>query len=196
MSVPKSKILSCTRGFLAQADVGINSPQSSQANNQNVNIVLNTNDKATDDLPKNDTNPYPSVTPIYPPQPQPSPLIQNAEGSIQTREVSDLIDDKDSLIEALNLIIEIKENNPLIVNKYVIAEKQKLMDLIYLLTSCDEVKLVTIDPETTCGCKLKSVEVVTKIIVKKGDDVFNLKYNYPDVIEELDRRNISYKLVC
>lgn len=197
MSVPKSKILSCSRGFLAQADVGINSPQSSQGNSQNVNIVVTTSDKPPDKPKGPELPPYPVFPPVYA-----EPVITERDVEIQpetkavvTRDVAELITNKEKLIEALNLIIDIQQNNPLLVNKIIVAEEDKFIKLISLFTDSEDVELVKIDPEASCGCKIK-YEVVTKIIVKKNGEVYNLKYNYPDVIEELDRRNISYKLVC
>lgn len=215
MSVPKSPILKCNKGFLANTEVGIDSPSQSQTSN--VNVIVNT-DKS--DLSRSNTNDifYPSTQPIVTRDISPTPItnpyndisrnydLQN-EGQtpnvtersidtadIQLQELQSLIKNKDSLIEALNLLLDIYENNPLIVNKFVIADNKSLRKVIKLLTDADKVELVTVDPEVGCGCKISHL-IISKILIHKSNDIYNLKYNYPDVIEFFDKHHISYKLV-
>lgn len=207
MSVPKSKILSASKGFLAQADVRFHSPSQSQTNNQSVNIVVTTaKDKegVEKEEPKkepvthasNEIPPYPVYPSVFAePVVEREVKIEPEVKPVLTRDVSDLISDREKLIEALNLIIDIQQNNPLIINKYMVAEEETFIKLIKLFTDSDSVELLKVDPDTSCTCKIK-YEIITKIIVKKNGEIYNLKYNYPDVIEELDNRRISYKLVC
>ena len=86
------------------------------------------------------------------------------------------------------------ENNPLIVNKYIIADEDELIKLIQLLTDCNEVELLKADTDTFC-CKSNTYDYVSKIYVKKDGETYNLKYSFPDVLQFLDSRKISIKFV-
>ena len=190
MSVPKSSVLSCNRGFLARVGANLNSPKQSQS--QNVNVVV---------------NPYSSV------QSSPDgsmltgaryPDVNGAEPEVKERSVEtanetltnleQIIHDKDLLIQALVLCLDIVENNPLIVNKYVIAEEDELIKLVQLLCDTNEVELLKADTDTGC-CKSSTLDYVSKIYVKKDGNTYNLKYNYSDVCEFLSERKISTKFV-
>ena len=178
MSVPKSSVLSCSRGFLARVGTNLNSPKQSQS--QNVNVVV---------------NPYSSVH--YPDVNTSEPEVK--ERSVETANetlanLEQIIHDKDLLIQALVLCLDIVENNPLIVNKYVIAEENELIKLIQLLCDTQEVELLKADSDTGC-CKSSTLDYVSKIYVKKDGNTYNLKYNYSDVCEFLSERKISTKFV-
>ncbi|KAH0789586.1 hypothetical protein GPJ56_006496 [Histomonas meleagridis] len=158
MSVPRSSVLSCSKRFLAKVGTNLNSPKQSQ--NQNVNVVVNPYER----VPVS----YPDVKPISPEEPV-SPGIQGIreqsseartslgseikERSVETADetlanLEKVIHDKDMLIQASVLCLDIVENNPLIVNKYVIAaEENELMKLIQLLCDTEEVELLKADQE-------------------------------------------------
>jgi len=198
MSVPKSPVLTCTRGFLAQADVKLQSPASNQTQNVNVLVYPDTSKKEE----STETNPYTTI--------HESPSVDNLahynrDEPIKTRSIDTanntltslegLNSDKDQMITALNMLLDIYENNPLIVNKYVIADDIVLGNLIQALTGADEVTLYKEDYEPKCFDKKLSFSVVSKIIVKKGDDIMNFKYQYPAVVEFLEQHHISRKFV-
>jgi len=189
MSVPKSPVLSCSRGILA--DVKLNSPSPVSNQSQNVNVVV---------YPKlNPENPYDvkAEEVHYGPKPEPEPEQEAKTRSVET--ASDTLSalerinaDKDQLIKALNMMLDIYENNPLIVNKYVIADEDVLCNLIQALTG-GEVSIYKQDYEPKCFEKKVSFSVIGKIIVKVGEDIYNLKYQYPAIVEFLDQHHISIK---
>ena len=181
MSVPRSSVLSCSKGFLAKVGTNLNSPKQSQS--QNVNVVV---------------NPYERV-PVSYPDVKPDAPEEIKERSVETADetlanLEKVIHDKDMLIQALVLCLDIVENNPLIVNKYVIAEENELIKLIQLLCDTEEVELLKADQEAGC-CRSSSYDYVSKIYVKKDGNTYNLKYSYADVVEFLTERKISLKFV-
>ena len=59
MSVPKSSVLSCSKGFLAKVGANMNSPKQTQTQSQNVNVVVNPYDQISVKYPEvteNNTN--------------------------------------------------------------------------------------------------------------------------------------------
>ena len=216
MTQPVKRALRNSRGgFNAAVDVSVDSPrqiakhQTSQ--NVNVNIVSPlTKDhefvittEETDlkpDLQELDRQPvdYVNSRTVKPPQ---SDNVDIKERSIESAyrdlsEINDIVKDKNCLIQALALIIDLHESNPLIVNKCIVAEEEVLAKLLFLLTDADEVEIVKKDIEVGCMCKVPQFELVDKIIIHKNDEIYNLKYSFPNVVRLLDNRNITYKLVC
>ena len=84
---------------------------------------------------------------------------------------------KDNLIEALSLILDIYENNPLIINKLIVAQEEELTRLLFLLTGAEQIEMIKIDPETGCTCKFDKFTHIQKIMVKKNGETYNFKYN-------------------
>lgn len=201
----------CNRGFQAQADVPINSP--SQTNNQNVHVIVNnlTKDKefhiVTDEERKRihdceiqnravdlklDEGLSDNVEPSFSTGEIKERSIETAKENLD--EMQSLLTDKDNLIEALSLILDIYENNPLIVNKFLIAEEEVLTRILFLLTGAEEIQLVKVDPETGCTCKVDKFQYIQKIMVKKDGKLYNFKYSFPNVVQLLDNRRINYKV--
>lgn len=200
MSVPKSKVLNCNKGFLAQADTSVNSPYTTQTSN--VNVIVNPYERTDLSSPPSTANMYPDVdnkndeedtSPFVPPGPDDIKERSIDTANRQLEELKSLIKDKDNLIQALNLLLDIYENNPLIINKLVIADYHSLQKLIKLLTSAKTVEIITVEQETGCTCKITN-QIISKIVIHNNDQVYNLKYNYPDVIQFLDQHKISYKI--
>ena len=93
----------------------------------------------------------------------------------------------------LNLV----ENNPLIINKIIVAPSDILAELIKLLTSAEEVKInYILDNDVGCSCSSVKFIPIDKIYVIKNDETKILKYDYPDALQILDQHKISYKMVC
>ena len=169
MTVPKSRVLSVSKGILALADLKHNSPDVSQ--NVIVNVGQGRDPVGSD---KEDVKPrnavvngevLPDVV-IVPPareykenQDQPqldvkydpnvdNPYVTTSIGDLQT-----MIIEKDNIAKALSIMLELVENNPLIVNKLIIAPANTLAELIKLLASADEVKISYIlDSDVGCSC--------------------------------------------
>ena len=221
--IPRKQAFSNTKGFQAQADVGINSP--SQSNNQSVNVVISplTKDRGFEVITdkshyEHKEIPLPNDTKTRFPEgslrsktvklESEHPLNDDLENSalvdrsidtakISLTEMEALLKDKDNLIEALSLLLDIYENNPFIVNKFIVAQEEELTRLLFLLTGADEIQLIKSDPEVKCCVKkIDKVQYISKIMVKKGGNTYNFKYSFPNVVQLLDNRKVTWKLVC
>ena len=211
MSVPKSKVLSSARnlsaskGVIALADVKVQSPSQSQI----INLTVHS-DKAVESseevqdrgaLPKAE-----GVKPVYPSTFNADNAYENLKtgapkldqdgtftAESRINELTTQIQDQEKIVQALSLIIELLESNPLIINKYVIAKAETLEELITLLTGADSVEILTSDIE--CGCNpSKAVAPVERIYVTKGGDIKQLKYDFPEALRMLETHRISTKL--
>ena len=215
MTQPVKRAMRNSRGFNASIDVSVDSPRqiAKHQTSQNVNVnivspltkdrefVITTSETdlkpEIEDLERQPVDLVGSRT-VKPPQ---SDCVDIKERSIDSAfkdldEMNDIVKDKNCLIQALALIIDLYESNPLIVNKCIVAEEETLARLLLLLTDGDEVEIVKKDFEVGCVCKNPPYELVDKIIVHKNGEIYNLKYSYPNVIRLLDNRRITYKVVC
>ena len=201
-----------SRGFQAQADVSINSPV--QTNNQSVNVIVSplTKDRAfrivtnSQDEPKPNKPNEPAIVCQERDIKLDDGLSDGLEEHLKERtidtaktdleEMQAIINDKDHLIEALALIVDLYQNNPLMINKLIIPNEEELMRLLFLLTGAEQIELIKYDPEVSCTCKTNKFIKIQKIMVKKNDNTYNFKYSFPNVIQLLDNRNISWKYVC
>ena len=212
MSVPHSTILSCSRGVLAKTDVGYCSPKQSQNSSSyaenNVKVVVYpkkedarinapTENGLKDDscsflrlqrsqsLSHEMANPYATTN-------------DSTENSNEIKErsmvQSTIIKNKDMLIQALVLSLDIIQNNPLIINKYVIADEHELALLIKYLTDAEEVDIIKNDHECSCSVS-KKYDIISRIMIKKNNEIYNLKYSYPDVNQYLYDRKFSTKFI-
>ena len=212
MSVPHSTILSCSRGVLAKTDVGYCSPKQSQNSSSyaenNVKVVVYpkkedarinapTENGLKDDscsflrlqrsqsLSHEMANPYATTN-------------DSTENSNEIKErsmvQSTIIKNKDMLIQALVLSLDIIQNNPLIINKYVIADEHELALLIKYLTDAEEVDIIKNDHECSCSVS-KKYDIINRIMIKKNGEIYNLKYSYPDVNQYLYDRKFSTKFI-
>ena len=91
--------------------------------------------------------------------------------------------------------MKIVESNPLVVNKYIVASREDLAELIKLLTNADEVHInLSDDVECTCVNSV-SFSAVDRIYILKDNDTLNFKYSFPDANKILDDHHVSVKLV-
>ena len=204
MSVPTSKVLSVSRGFGMAAKFSeneakqkvvvnvINDKKSVDAEerevtNRGVKVEYKPNDvitSATDQY----SNPYAGIdddTPIEP---------RSLDTSDVTRkEINQLISNKDHYIEALSLMLDVIETNPLIINKYIIPEFNTLTRLVHLLTDADEIVISELDPDVSCTCSVGRYHYIDKIYVKRDGETKILKYEFPSVVQLFDKHRISLK---
>ena len=96
--------------------------------------------------------------------------------------------------EALKIIINILQNNPFYVNKFIVADDVKLMELVKLLTCADDVQMDAEDFAQGCITKNKYRKVNSIYVIKDGQTK-NLKYDYPGVMKELTELCVSVKFV-
>ena len=221
MSVPKSKVISVTKGFMALADLKNQSP--SNTNSQSVIVNVSPPEKTREiGKPYVDEDgivivPTKSETPSTFNHPQSqeenetkvqyNPPPENPYST--TRELSNfndikndyeelkaLLKQQEAISRALSIMLNLVEHNPLIINKVIVAPRNVLAELIKLLTSADEVSFKESDPEIRCSLSSVKYNVIEKIYVLKNNETFNLKYSFPDVIKILDEHRISLKLVA
>lgn len=214
MSLPRSKILSnVSKGFSAAADVGINSPEQTQIVNVNVNTqpkaaiqrtsspdLLKDKEEISSTVPISDpSNPYANLERSC------EPGCVNYSPEVKTRSVDtsqtslsdlqSLINSKDNIINAYSLMLDILENNPLLINKYVVADIDSLTLLISYLTEADKVDIQeSLDVDCSCTGSHKYV-AIDKIYITKNNETQNFKYQYPNANKILDDHHISVKFV-
>ena len=113
---------------------------------------------------------------------------------IALTEPVDEVADLKRQIEVLKLIIEIQQSNPLVVNKYIIADDEVLERMISLLCNAEAVQIDAEDLGS--GCMTKHVyRKVESIYVTVGGKTLNLKYDFPAVMKTLKDLHISTKFV-
>ena len=200
MSVPHSTILSCSRGVLAKTDVGYCSPKQSQNSSSyaenNVKVVVypkketqNGNPYATTNDSTENSNEIKERSMAHSAAPE---GIDTAKDTLTN--LNQIIKNKDMLIQALVLSLDIIQNNPLIINKYVIADEHELALLIKYLTDAEEVDIIKNDHECSCSVS-KKYDIINRIMIKKNGEIYNLKYSYPDVNQYLYDRKFSTKFI-
>ena len=222
MTVPKSKVLSVSKGIMALANLTHNSPKVKQnvivknyvtpvvkepetktrnavidgVEDPNVVIVEPTTNKdekvSYGQSPGQQScynNPYESL-----PEERDLSSIEDIRNAYN--QLNETIKEKENVAQALAIMLNLIENNPLIINKLIIAPADVLTELIKLLTSSDEVKInYLIDADVGCSCGINKYIAIDKIYVIKNGETKILKYGYPDAIQLLDQHKISYKLV-
>ena len=220
MSVPHSTILSCSRGVLAKTDVGYCSPKQSQNSSSyaenNVKVVvypkkedarinaptengLNMTSAEVLRLQRSQSLSHEMANPYATTNDSTENSNEIKERSIDTAKdtltnLNQIIKNKDMLIQALVLSLDIIQNNPLIINKYVIADEHELALLIKYLTDAEEVDIIKNDHECSCSVS-KKYDIINRIMIKKNGEIYNLKYSYPDVNQYLYDRKFSTKFI-
>ena len=198
MSIPSSKILKTSKSILAIADLKHNSPTTTQntkhenslSSNQNVNIVVSGDKVAYPkvDLENHEENPY-----NHSDGQEPEVMTRSLNDALQkTEEISETLEDKENVIKALTLIIEILQSNPLIVNKYVVAEEETLAELIRLMTNSEAVEIDTSDVE--CSCLRSQYKIIKRIYITKDNEVYSIS-QCPVLFKLFDNYRISLNLV-
>ena len=122
------------------------------------------------------------------------PTPENQDMELIQRLSQTQIKELNNKIEVLKLIIDMQRNNPLIVNKLIVADDIKLMKFIQLLTEADDVQLDADDIGEGCISK-NTYRKVHAIYIIKGNKTSNLKYDYPQITKELTDLGISVKFV-
>ena len=211
MTVPKSKVLSVSKGIMALTNLTHGSPEVKQnvivknyvtpvvkeekktrnavidgVEDPNVVIVEPTTNK---DEKVSYENPYESI-----PEERDLTTIEDIRNTY--KQLNETIKEKENIAKALTIMLNLVENNPLIVNKLIIAPADVLTELIKLLTSSDEVKFnYLFDADVGCTCGVNKYVAIDKIYVIKNGETKIMKYDYPDAIQLLDQHRISYKFV-
>ena len=153
------------------------------------NVVINKTDKKPDKdgVKEVRANPYKNLN---------ERNLETAEARLQ--EVKRQQPDNEKLIKALSIIIDILYNNPLYVNRFVVAQIDTLKELIKLLTDADSIDITLADPTCDCGCCGTNTNIATidSIYVSKNNSVLEFKYVYAEAKQILEQHHISMKLVA
>ena len=211
MTVPKSKVLSVSKGIMALTNLTHGSPEVKQnvivknyvtpvvkeekktrnavidgVEDPNVVIVEPTTNK---EEKVSYENPYESL-----PNERDLTTIEDIRNTY--KQLNETIKEKENIAKALTIMLNLIENNPLIINKLIIAPADVLTELIKLLTSSEEVKFnYLFDADVGCTCGVNKYVAIDKIYVIKNGETKIMKYDYPDAIQLLDQHRISYKFV-
>jgi hypothetical protein len=187
--IPKSKVLSANRSYNANVKLSYASPEQSQTQSVVVNVGP-TAEKPVD-VKYSGNEPMTNLHPI--PETYSKNPYSNLELPSSLEEYKAILEEKDRSVQALNLIIEIIKNNPLIVNKYIIAHHNVLGELVKLLSNSTGIEIIEKDTDIEC-CSSSSLVLIDKIFVHRGGETYNLKYTFPEVIRILDEHRISTKI--
>ena len=216
MSVPKSKVLSVSKGLMALADFKQACPQTTTSQTVYVNVhpkhqhdeaqAQSAQQQQTDveDLSDvtvvkpdcgvkyGDDNPYAGLKTTVT-----RDLSTEEDIKYDYNQLLSLVKQKEGIAQALSIMLNLVEHNPLIVNKYIVAPTNILEQLIKLLTSADDVQInLALDGDVGCSCGAVKFYPVDKIYVIKNGETSILKYAYPEAIKLLDDHRISIKLVA
>ena len=170
--------------------------------NVGVNPITNINVSTPNQAPTGISNPLPSLNYPDPNFPSVAPNVVADMSSAPTDPVAvqyktqeDL--EKEALLREINvlkLIINIQHSNPMIVNKYIVADDDALGKMVGLLCNASEVHLDAEDVGVGCVSK-KTYRKVNSIYVVVNGETLNLKYNFPAVMKTLKDLHISTKFV-
>ena len=206
MTIPTSKILKANKSLVATANLKHMSPDFDNKQQQSVNLVINnnsspdlskavaypdvdavqkTNDEATQTqvshFSLDSDNPYKNL-----------PTRDLATAETNTKDLESLISEKDNVIKAQSIIIDMMMNNPLIINKYIIATQETLAELIKLLTGAETVEIELADIE--CSCTTPKYAVIKKIFLTVKGEIYSIEL-CPAVIKAFETYKISLALV-
>ena len=190
MTLQTSKILKASKSLVAAANIKNQSPSTEQGQQQNVNIVVNS---STPDLRANQSQS--DIPAVYPDNENPYKNIalrDLADAEQTTEDIKSLISEKDNIIKALSIIVDMYRSNPLMINKYVIPEIETLKELIKLLTNASEVNIELSDIE--CSCLSSKYSTVKRIYLNVENQVYSLDL-CPAVLQFLDQYKISVIMV-
>ena len=214
MSVPKSKVLSVSKGLIGLNEMRTGCPTNHQNVVVNVHNDLNSTPKSVrkavvdgeelsdvvivEPLPNNDVKQEAKIK-----------CESSNVSQMKTREIANeedmkadyeqllkVVKTKDAITQALSIMLNLIEHNPLIVNKYIISPKDILINLIQLLTEADKVDIIMAVEDVECGCTSSSknnYSVIDKIYVSKDGNTSILKYGFAEALQILETHRISTK---
>ena len=212
MSVPKSKMLSASRAVRAIANKTSESREISHKSiqNQPVNIILQRTENPSVLTANYST--VPEIQPLVQAKTEtsipavversvsiePSAQVQNPTTTVSyTDELNSLynmVNNYETVAQALILIIDIMQSNPLMINKFIVPKESYFRDLICVLTNADDVDIKRVE-EVGCTLSSKKYDLIDDIFVIKDGEPKSLKYAYPEVARLFDRFNISIKMI-
>ena len=101
--------------------------------------------------------------------------------------------DKDAQIEVLEALLSYYENNPLIINKFVVCQYNTLMNIIKVLTAAEKVEF-SLDEDRSCTCCNSKYIYISKIFVTKEGKTQEFKHAYNEKYSLLQKHGVSLKI--
>ena len=99
-------------------------------------------------------------------------------------------------VEFLKLVVRAYKDNTIFMNKYVVLTETDLSNMLQTLVHADEITIIYDDDfEASCCATNTKFAKISKIYIKKGDNTYNLKYNYTDIYSLFETYSISLKFV-
>ena len=141
----------------------------------------------------------PLPTPIPPEQlstvAYPSAYQAPTVNPIQERSIdlTEDLADKDAQIEVLEALLSCYENNPLIINKFVVCQYNTLMNIIKVLTAAEKVEF-SLDEDKSCTCCNSKYIYISKIFVTKDSKTQEFKHAYNEKYSLLTKHGVSLKI--
>lgn len=222
MSVPTSKLLKANKSLVATANLKHMSPNFDNSQQQSVSIVVNnsspdltktasypeidvdqdqkptdsTEFRTTRGAERAKTEPQPDTKVSYFPEENPYDSIATrdlASAQVSVEELSKLIADKENIIKAQSIIIDMFQNNPIIVNRYIVATEETLIELIKLLTGAEIVEIELADIE--CTCTQPKFAVIKKIFLTVKGEIYSIDL-CPAVLRLFESYKISLQFIA
>lgn len=150
------------------------------------NININPNGKAESTIVTQATHDGVSMTSTLTQQQEEAPLNDSA-----LKEFCGKLEREN---EVLKIVINILQSNPLIVNKYIIADDELLNRMLMLLCNAQSVNIDAEDAGEGCISR-KVYRKVNSIYVEVDGKTKNLKYDCAEVMKQLRDLHISTKYV-
>ena len=121
--------------------------------------------------------------------------INNPIQDVVTRDIDLTADiaDKDAQITVLEALLACYENNPIMINKFVVCKYETLMDIIKTLTGGDKLEF-TLDEDKSCTCCNSKYIYISKIFVTKDGKAQEFKHGWNEKYSLLQRHGISLKI--
>ena len=211
MSVPTSKLLKANKSLVATANLKHMSPSFDNSQQQSVSIVVNNSspdltktasypeidvDQDQKPVERAKTEPQPDTKVSYFPEENPYDSIATrdlASAQVSVEDLSKLIADKENIIKAQSIIIDMFQNNPIIVNRYIVATEETLIELIKLLTGAEIVEIELADIE--CTCTQPKFAVIKKIFLTVKGEIYSIDL-CPAVLRLFESYKISLQFIA
>ena len=212
MSVPKSKMLSASRAIMAIANKTRESREITHKSIQNQTVNINLQRTENPSVLTANYSTVPEIKPVVQTTTEssipavversvsiePSAQVQNPTTTVSyTDELNSLynmVNNYETVAQALILIIDIMQSNPLMINKFIVPKESYFHDLICVLTHAEDVDIKRVE-EVGCTLSSKKYDLIDDIFVVKDGEPKSLKYAYPEVARLFDRFNISIKMI-
>ena len=212
MSVPKRKMLSASRAIMAIANKTRESREISHKSIQNQTVNINLQRTENPSVLTANYSTVPEIKPVVQATTEtsipavversvsiePSVQVQNPTTTVshndELNSLYNMLNNYETVAQALILIIDIMQSNPLMINKFIVPKESYFRDLICVLTNAEDVDIKRVE-EVGCTLSSKKYDLIDDIFVIKDGEPKNLKYAYPEVARLFDRFNISIKMI-